>query len=101
MRKWLRERPEKFIAVVTHSGFLRVGVSYRWYENADFRIFGFGDGDRDEEVGGRLVEWELTERKGGGLGKSRKGIVGWETQKFPGQEVGSVEREPATPDEIG
>jgi len=99
VRKWLRGRPEKVVAVVTHSGFLRVGVSCRWYENADFRTFGFGDGD--EEVGGRLVEWELMERKGGGLGKSQKGIVGWETQKFPEQEIRSVEREPAIPDEIG
>lgn len=84
-RAWLRQRPEKVIAVVAHSGFLRVGMSYRKYYNADFRIFDFGDGD--EDIGGKLVEWELTESKGGGLGKSPKGIAGWETQKFPDQIV--------------
>ena len=30
-RKWLKERPEKVIAVVSHSGFLRVGVSSKKY----------------------------------------------------------------------
>ncbi|RDW77145.1 hypothetical protein BP6252_05198 [Coleophoma cylindrospora] len=68
-RKWLRGRPEKVIAVVSHAGFLRCGVSGRKYENADFRIFDF-----DEELGGELVEWELTESNGGGLGKSPKGF---------------------------
>ena len=71
-KKWLRGRPEKVIAVVSHSGFLRVGVSHRMYENADYRIFEFGEGD--EKIGGRLIEWEETESKGGGLGKSRKGV---------------------------
>jgi broad specificity phosphatase PhoE len=84
-RTWLRQRPEKVIAVVAHSGFLRVGMSYRKYYNADFRIFDFGEGY--DEIGGRLVEWDLTESKGGGLGKSPKGIAGWETQKFPDEAV--------------
>lgn len=82
-RKWLRSRTEKVVVVVSHSGFLRVGVSYRHYENADFRIFDFAEGDGDDDVGGRLVEWELTENNGGGLGKSSKGVFGWETQTFP------------------
>lgn len=84
-RKWLRERPEKVIAVVSHSGFLRVGVCNRWFENADFRIFDFGEGD--SEVGGRLIEWKETEGKDGqpcgGMGKSTWGFAGWETQTFP------------------
>ena len=71
-RKWLRSRPEKVIAVVSHSGFLRVGVSYKKYENADFRIFDFTEGH--EEIGGRLIEWELTDLNGGGLGKSPRGM---------------------------
>lgn len=75
-RKWLKSRPEKVVAVVSHSGFLRIGVSYRKYENADFRIFDFGEGHDD--VGGILVERELTEKNGGGLGKSIKGVFGWE-----------------------
>jgi broad specificity phosphatase PhoE len=70
-RKWLRSRPEKVIAVVSHSGFLRVGVSYKKYENGDFRIFDFAEGDDD--IGGKLIEWELTEVKLGGLGKSPRG----------------------------
>ncbi|OBT50676.1 hypothetical protein VE04_08705, partial [Pseudogymnoascus sp. 24MN13] len=59
VRKWLRDRPEKVIAVVSHSGFMRVGLSYRRYAHADFRAFRFSNGD--EEIGGRLVELELTE----------------------------------------
>jgi len=70
-RRWLKSRPEKVIAVISHSGFLRVGVSYRMYDNADIRIFDFAEGYDD--VGGKLGEWELTEQKGGGLGRSAKG----------------------------
>lgn len=43
-RAWLRARPEKVIAVVSHSGFLRVGLSFRKYAIADFRVFDFGEG---------------------------------------------------------
>ena len=67
----MRNRPEKVIAVVSHAGFLWVGVSHKKFENADLRIFDFADGY--EDIGGKLVEWELTESKGGGLGKSPKG----------------------------
>jgi broad specificity phosphatase PhoE len=70
-RKWLRNRQEKVIAVVSHSGFLRVGVTYKKYDNADFRIFDFAEGDK--EIGGKLVEWEMTDLNGGGLGKSPPG----------------------------
>lgn len=70
-RDWLRNRPEKVIAVVSHSGFLRVGVSNKGYYNADYRVFEFAEGH--EEVGGKLVELEVTEKKGGGLGKSNHG----------------------------
>jgi hypothetical protein len=84
-RKWLRDRPEKVIAVVSHSGFLRVGVSYRHYANADFRIFDFSQGD--EEIGGALVEWDFTEKKGGGLGKSSKGVFPMGVDDYP-QEIG-------------
>jgi len=80
VRKWLRGRKEKVIAVVSHAGFLRVGVSYKAYENRDFRIFNFADGH--EEVGGRLVEWEMTESKGGGLGKSPKGLFEDEARDY-------------------
>ena len=67
--------------VVSHSGFLRVGVSYRHYHNADFKIFDFAEGH--EAVGGKLVEWEMTEQKGGGLGKSSKGIFPMDVCDYP------------------
>jgi hypothetical protein len=38
----LASRPEKFVFVVSHSGFLRVGVVGWWFFNADYRIFEFG-----------------------------------------------------------
>lgn len=75
---------------MSHSGFLRVGVSQRWYQNADFRIFEFEEGDEHDDVGGKLVEWELTEQKGGGLGKSTKGFFppgpdDWPAEKKVGE----------------
>jgi broad specificity phosphatase PhoE len=88
-RKWLRARPEKTIIVVSHSGFLRVGVSHRMYDNADYRIFDFGEGD--EDVGGRLVEWEETESNGGGLGKSQKGIMVPGDLDYPPEEKEIIE----------
>ncbi|KAJ5032626.1 uncharacterized protein L3040_009223 [Drepanopeziza brunnea f. sp. 'multigermtubi'] len=68
-RKFLRDRPEKVIAVVSHAGFLRTGLCQREFDNADYRIFDFKQDNDDLE----LVEWEMTEQKGGGLGKSKKG----------------------------
>ncbi|KAF4636096.1 hypothetical protein G7Y89_g1998 [Cudoniella acicularis] len=67
-REWLRSRPEQ-------------GVSYKKYDNADFRIFDFAEGD--EEIGGKLVEWDLTEKKGGGLGKSPRGTFVLGPGDFP------------------
>ena len=69
-RQWLKSRPEKVIAVVSHSGFLRLGISHTKYANADYRVFDFADDASDE-----LVEWESTEHRGGGMGKSEKGRV--------------------------
>ncbi|KUJ11205.1 phosphoglycerate mutase-like protein [Mollisia scopiformis] len=80
-RKWLKERKEKVIAVVSHDGFMRVGISHRKFGNADYRIFEF-----EEDVNGRdglkLVEWDLTENNGGGLGTSPKGTFGWLPHDF-------------------
>ncbi len=72
--------------MVSHSGFLRVGVSNKKYENADYRIFDFAEGF--EETGGKLIEWELTELKGGGLGKSPKGFFEMAPGDYP--DVGEV-----------
>ncbi|KAL2064959.1 hypothetical protein VTL71DRAFT_4099 [Oculimacula yallundae] len=71
-RTFLRNRPQKVIAVVSHAGFLRTSLCSRRFENADYRIFNFGE--EEEGLIPKLVEWELTEKKGGGLGKSEKGI---------------------------
>lgn len=37
----LSSRPENFVFVVSHSGFLRLGVVGWWFYNADYRIFDF------------------------------------------------------------
>ncbi|KAL2148990.1 hypothetical protein VTH82DRAFT_1676 [Thermothelomyces myriococcoides] len=72
----LRARPEKAVVVVSHSGFLRVGVTGCYFMNADYRIFDFVDdndidasGERKGEDDGvpRLREWDET----------RKGGMGW------------------------
>lgn len=80
-RKWLSNRPEKVIAVVGHGGFLRIGLGNRKFENADWRVFEFEEGDGDAS-GPKLVEWEETEMSGGGLGTSPKGFFGWEVHDF-------------------
>lgn len=61
----LKERTEKAIIVVSHSGFLRVGVSGRWFFNADYRVFDFVNEDKDDLS---LKEREWTDK--GGLGWS-------------------------------
>ena len=77
-RQWLHSRPEKVIAVVSHSGFLRVGVSHARYANADYRVFQFKEGSDNE-----LVEWESTESRGGGMGRSEKGKAYAVPSDFP------------------
>lgn len=75
-RRWLKERKEEVIAVVGHDGFMRVGLSGKKFGNADFRIFEF------EEGGDGLVEWESTEKNGGGLGTCPQGRFGWVPSDF-------------------
>lgn len=77
-RRWLKARPEEVIAVVSHSGFLRVGVSHRHYANADYRVFRFAENSADE-----LIEWNLTGKNGGGMGYSRVGLAMIEPTDFP------------------
>ncbi len=43
----LYHRPEKYIVVVSHSGFLRTGISGHYYWNADYRIFDFDVAEAD------------------------------------------------------
>ncbi|KAH6613662.1 histidine phosphatase superfamily [Chaetomium sp. MPI-SDFR-AT-0129] len=71
-----KEKKKKAIVVVSHSGFLRVGLTGRWYMNADYRVFeleGGGLNSEDEGDGVRLREWEGMDK--GGLGKSREVVV--------------------------
>lgn len=59
---WARARPEKVIVVVSHAGFLRIGLVHRHFMNADYRVFSFKDDDAiaAEGVEEGLVEWEET-----------------------------------------
>ncbi|KAH9860743.1 hypothetical protein J1614_012075 [Plenodomus biglobosus] len=87
----LYSRPEKVIAVVSHSGFLRTAVANRMFFNADWRVFTF-----DEEEGRRrgmfvLRESEETEKKGGGMGRSEVGVFGVVEGDFPPEEEERVE----------
>ncbi|KAK4139157.1 uncharacterized protein C8A04DRAFT_16110, partial [Dichotomopilus funicola] len=71
-----KEKKQKAIVVVSHSGFLRVGLTGRWYMNADYRVFELEGGDSSSgegDEGVRLREWEAMEK--GGLGKSRVVVV--------------------------
>lgn len=70
----LYKRKDKFIAIVSHSGFLRLGVTGCWFYNGDYRVFDLEEtkGPYDEY---RLKQWELTYEKGGGMGWSWKDWV--------------------------
>ena len=83
----LRERTEKVIAVVSHSGFLRTAIGQALWNNADYRIFDFTDSD---EYGLILKEWKETEEKGGGLGTSYKGKAPIIEGDFPGEGMEKV-----------
>ncbi|KAI1182922.1 histidine phosphatase superfamily [Nemania serpens] len=65
----LYERPEKIILAVSHSGFLRLGVTGCWFFNADYRVFDFAPRGSPESPY-RLEQHASTEEKGGGLGHS-------------------------------
>jgi hypothetical protein len=91
-RKWLRNRPEKVIAVVGHAGFLRIGLCHRKFGNADYRVFGFADENTNGEC--ELRELENAGVLGGGRGISEKGEFGWELHDFkymPGNQGKSME----------
>jgi broad specificity phosphatase PhoE len=91
--KALYSRPEKVIAVVSHSGFLRVAVCNKRFFNADWRVFEFDEekmkeprkDDGDVYAQGEFVlkEWTETEEKGGGMGRSEKGRFPASAKDFP------------------
>lgn len=74
-KTWLHEREEKVIAVISHGGLcgwnLPKEIRQRRLQSFDFEENGLG-----------LVEWKLTEDKGGGLGTSPKGHFGWLPKDF-------------------
>ncbi|OLN81146.1 putative phosphatase SPAC5H10.03-like protein 2, partial [Colletotrichum chlorophyti] len=63
----LSERKEKLVFVVSHSGFLRLGVTGYWFSNADYRMFEVVK-DKDSGHPPKLRQHEST--LSGGLGKS-------------------------------
>jgi hypothetical protein len=87
----LYTRPEKVIAVVSHSGFLRTAICHRRFFNADWRVFDFDEDAMKEskekgEVEFLLKEWKETEENGGGMGRSEKGVVAVLPTDFPPEE---------------
>lgn len=40
----LYSREKKVVFAVTHGAFLRVALTTRWFANADYRVFEFGEG---------------------------------------------------------
>ena len=87
----LYSRPEKVIAVVSHSGFLRTAVCHRRFFNADWRVFDFDEEamkESKEKGEGEflLKEWKETEENGGGMGRSEKGVVAVLPTDFPPEE---------------
>ena len=94
-RRWLKSRPEKVVAVVSHSGFLRVGVSHTRFANADYRVFDFVD---DNEAS--LQEWKTTEERGGGMGKSQKGMAYAEPLEFTDSQKDDTISNTKAPEEV-
>ncbi|KAI0136545.1 hypothetical protein BJ170DRAFT_677417 [Xylariales sp. AK1849] len=57
-RQWLFFRPEKYIIVMTHSGFLKRVVEGPKYENVEYRTYDFVDEDKVSTRTFKLVEVE-------------------------------------------
>lgn len=70
MLRELRARPEKAVVVVSHSGFLRLGVTGHYFMNADFRIFDFEAGGAAEDAGDAVALRQWDETRKGGMGWS-------------------------------
>lgn len=84
----LYRRPERVIAVVSHSGFLRTAITNKQFGNADYRIYDFEDNIEPKIVDGVEIKFKLKERvetdlKGGGMGWSEVGHHGITDEDFP------------------
>lgn len=98
--KDLYSRPEKVIAVVSHSGFLRTAVCNRMFFNADWRVFTFDEDAmaKSKEEGEEkiiLKESEETEKNGGGMGRSDVGVFGITEDDFPPEVKATIKGEQA------
>ncbi|KAK6205868.1 hypothetical protein LQW54_008163 [Pestalotiopsis sp. IQ-011] len=62
-REWLFHRPEKYVIVMTHSGFIRrVVPNCRKYANAEYRLYDFAT-DEGEAEGDDASQFRLIERE--------------------------------------
>ena len=92
--KQLYSRPEKVIAVVSHSGFLRTAVCNRMFFNADWRVFTFDEEAMQKNPGNFILkESKETETKGGGMGRSDVGYFGIREGDFPDIEEQQAKQE--------
>lgn len=78
-RQWLHARPEKVIAVVTHSAILRISIVQARFANADYRIYDFTE---DGTTSFPMVQAKRTEGTGG-MGLSRDEPGGERPSDFP------------------
>lgn len=77
-KSWLRDRPERVIAVVSHATFLRTSVVQAQFANADYRIFDLAvHADKPE-----MIEWDTSAKPGGAMGRSPRGRVGVRSGDF-------------------
>lgn len=97
--KELYSRPEKVIAVVSHSGFLRTAVCNRMFFNADWRVFTFDEHAAEQDGKYVLVEDESTEKNGGGMGRSDVGVFGVVDGDFPPEIEEEIHEEKAKGEE--
>jgi broad specificity phosphatase PhoE len=95
--KALYDRPEKVIAVVTHSGFLRTAVCNRMFFNADWRVFTFDEEAMAKSAARNFVlkESKETEKNGGGMGRSDVGVFGIVPSDFPPEVEDKIKNEEA------
>lgn len=85
----LYDRPEKVIAVVSHSAFLRTAICQKRFANADYRIFTFRRDNTKGEL--KLIEDAATAQKGGGMKRSEEVFTAIEEWDFPPENVDGVE----------
>lgn len=87
----LYNRPEKAVAVVSHSAFMRQCVTGDHYFNADYRIYDFEEHKDGDGEPYKLKQWDLT-KGAGGMGRSLDQIIPIgtglpETELPPGAEM--------------